>query len=644
MQRYCFILFMYFFAGVLNTYSQTPLIENLKNEILTSKDPEKKLQALFSFCDQKQSLNTDTLCKYAAIAKDISLNQKNILNIAMAEYNIAGCYVKRGLLDTALVICNANILKSKKVKNNVAALIKLTVLKAQIFIRSTKYKEGIAEGYSVLKYAEQNNDTMMEMVAKNAIGWANMEMDQNSEALRWFFLALNTTDNKIYHEKNSNIYSNIAAVYKEIHKIDSAEYFIKKAIVYSRKSQNLFYLANCLNILADIYIVTKREHLAEALLQEALSIRKQIGDPYYIVSDISELALYYASISQPEKGIALSQQGIQIASEFNLVSKLPYLYHALGENYKAAGNYLQYSKTLNKIQALKDSTYVANSAEARAEMDSRYNLEKKENLITVQKLDISRKNLLFYGLIILLFLTSLLTWMFFRSYRKNQQIRLLKMQSDEKMITARAILSAEEKERKRISRDLHDNIGAYATVLLANTEQLIKQASGQSIQQSAENVSLNARNIMGSLQETIWVLNNDIITVTDFIDRFKIYSKKILQPFPEVQMRFKEEIIKNFEMSPAEALHIFRIMQEALQNALKYARPKNIIVIAESNENISITIKDDGTGFDKNNITFGNGLIYIKERAKEAGYNLHVTSTQAGTEIRVEKSHPYDVL
>ena len=305
---------------------------------------------------------------------------------------------------------------------------------------------------------------------------------------------------------------------------------------------------------------------------------------------------------------------------------------------------MQYSKILNQIQELKDSIYVANSAEAKAEMDSRYNLEKKENLITVQKLDISRKNLLFYGLVILLFLISFLTWIFFRGYKKNQQIRLLKMQADEKMLAARAILSAEEKERKRISRDLHDNIGAYATVLMANTEQLIKQATGQSIQQSAENVSLNARNIMGSLQETIWVLNNDIITVTDFIDRFKIYSKKILQPFPEVQMRFKEEIIKNSQMSPAEALHIFRIMQEALQNALKYARPKNIIVMAESDEHISITIKDDGTGFDKNSITYGNGLINIKERAEEAGYKLHVSSTQAGTEIRVEKNHPYDVL
>jgi hypothetical protein len=66
---------------------------------------------------------------------------------------------------------------------------------------------------------------------------------------------------------------------------------------------------------ADIYIATKRANLAEAPLNEALSIRKQIGDPYYIVSDISQLAIYYANISQPEKGIKASLEGIELCKK-----------------------------------------------------------------------------------------------------------------------------------------------------------------------------------------------------------------------------------------------------------------------------------------------------------------------------------------
>lgn len=218
------------------------------------------------------------------------------------------------------------------------------------------------------------------------------------------------------------------------------------------------------------------------------------------------------------------------------------------------------------------------------------------------------------------------------------------MQAEEKQLTARAVLSAEEKERKRISRDLHDNIGAYATVLVANTEQLKKQASELSIQQSAENVSHNAQNIMGSLQETIWVLNNDVITITDFIDRVKLYAKKMLQAFPHIQITFKEELDRDIELSPAEALHLFRIMQEALQNTIKHAKPENIIVTVKSNYAIFISIKDDGKGFNKNARADGNGLLNMQHRAKEAGYHLNISSGETGTEISLEKNHSFAVL
>ena len=633
----------YFLSLAILVYSfqvqgQTQLIDSLKKNIVTAPTQDKKLQALFAFCDQRQSLSTDTLCKYASLAKAISLAQNDISGIALAEYNIASCLVKKGSLDTALQVCLRTISRISKYKQNVHTLMRLTALKAQILVKSNKYKEALAEVYGLLHTAEQTQDTMMQMVAKNGIGWVNMEMGQGEEALKWFFSCLKTTDTREYHEKNSNTYSNIAAVYKEMGKYDLAEKYVKQSIAFSRKTQNLFYLANCLNILADIYITTKRASLAEAPLNEALTMREQIGDPFYIVSDMSELAIYYANISQPAKGIAISKKGIKMAEEYHLTSKLSYLYHALGENYKTGGNYLQYSKTLQQILDLTDSMYAANSAEARAEMDTRYNLQKKENLIQLQKLDISRKNYLIYGSAMLLLFTFLTSWLLLRGYKKTQQIRLLTMQAEERQLTARAVMSAEERERKRISRDLHDNIGAYATVLMANTEQLKKQAAGgDGIQQSAENVSSNAQNIMGSLQETIWVLNNDVITITDFIDRVKLYSKKMLQGFPDIQIRFREQLSTDAELSPAEALHLFRIVQEALQNALKHAKAKNILLTVESNETIFVSIKDDGTGFKKDEITRGNGLLNMEHRAKEAGYEFSITPSESGTLISFRK-------
>ena len=636
MMRYT--LFAFLVAVCINpVIGQTKIIAALKKEYQSAQNPNQKLMALFALCEQKNSLNTDSLYKYACLAKEISLVQNDTKNMALGEFYLATSYVKKGALDTAQKIIEANILKLKNNKEYDDALIKLNLLKAQIFIRSNQYKEGIAEIYKILQWAEKHNDTLMQMISKNGIGWANMEMDQKYEALKWLSMALKTTSRIDYHEKNCNIYSNIAAVYNQLQQYDSAEIYINKSIYFSRKIENLFYLANSLNILANIYIDTKRPQLAEALFNEAVSIRKEIGDPFYIVSDLAALADFYAKTSQPSKGITVALQAIDIANKYNLTAKLSLLYEALGENYKVAGKYKDYSKILEKIKSLSDLIYAQNSAEAIADLDARYTLQKKETLINIQKLEIKNKNILIYGSSFLLLFTIIATWQFLKGYRKSQQLKLLKMQAKEKQLSVSAVKYAQEEERKRISRDLHDNIGAYTTVLMANTELLKEQTYTADIQTSAAIVFENAQNIMESIKETVWILNNDVITITDFIDRFKWYAKKMLKPFSEIQITFKEQLEEDPQMSPAEVLHIFRIMQEAMQNALKHAQPKNIFISVRSKETIEIFITNDGDGFDNSNAPQGNGLLNMQHRAKEAGYHLSISSTETGTEVMLKK-------
>ena len=199
------------------------------------------------------------------------------------------------------------------------------------------------------------------------------------------------------------------------------------------------------------------------------------------------------------------------------------------------------------------------------------------------------------------------------------------------------ILQTVQLERERISRDLHDNIGAYTTVLIASVEQLNRKVIQPDIQKLSKNISENARDIIGSLQETIWVLNKDAITITDFIDRYKLYAKKMVQNFPDVEVKFKEYLNQNLVLSPAEALNLFRIMQEALQNAIKHSGADHIIIVVASNDNIHISIKDNGIGFNSDKVAAGNGLYNMRHRAKEAGYNLNIHTTGQGTEVEIKK-------
>jgi signal transduction histidine kinase len=156
------------------------------------------------------------------------------------------------------------------------------------------------------------------------------------------------------------------------------------------------------------------------------------------------------------------------------------------------------------------------------------------------------------------------------------------------------------------------------------------------LQQSVDMVSENAKNIIGALHETIWVLNREIITVTEFIDRFKEYARKILKNYPGIEVSYAEEIEHDVQLLPEEALHVFRIMQEAFQNALKHAGPSKIIITVKTADRLFISVLDNGKGFNTAAYNAGYGLSNIKERAREVGYEVELVSGTAGTELRLK--------
>ena len=304
-------------------------------------------------------------------------------DIILSDYYYINYLIKKGQTDSALSICNKyiSILKNNSDENQL--YLSFIGTKAGLLIKLDQYKESFAECYLLLNESEKSSDTLNQLLGEMGLGWVNMEMDQNREAIGFFNVALENpaiNNTEKYGEYFSFIYSNIAASYNSIGKNDSAEYFINKAIPLARKFENLTSLANSLAIKADIMSATKRNKEAENALIEVVNIRKQIGDPFFIVSDMSQLAVYYYHSNQPQKGIAVSLKGINMAMQNNLSSKLPLLYDALAQNYYTAGDYKMYGETLKKIITLKDSLYKKNSAEALAEIQGNMKCRKKRIL------------------------------------------------------------------------------------------------------------------------------------------------------------------------------------------------------------------------------------------------------------------------
>lgn len=191
-----------------------------------------------------------------------------------------------------------------------------------------------------------------------------------------------------------------------------------------------------------------------------------------------------------------------------------------------------------------------------------------------------------------------------------------------------ALIQTVEEERKRISRDLHDNMGAYTSALLSNVEQL---RNHHALEQTPEIARMedNARQILSSLRETIWVLNNQSISLVRFSDEFKSQTMRLLQSFPQINLVVQESELGEGYLSASTAIHLRKVMQEFVQNALKHASPTTITYRIErmnQSDRFEIELSDNGNGFMLTRSSSGQGLENMRWRAEQARVDLHLTS------------------
>lgn len=205
-------------------------------------------------------------------------------------------------------------------------------------------------------------------------------------------------------------------------------------------------------------------------------------------------------------------------------------------------------------------------------------------------------------------------------------LHLLHQKKIRSMMRQLQLQQALQSERERISRELHDNLGAQATTLNANLRELESFATNHERRETVAKVSEMGKSIMQNLRESIWALNNEQIAVTNLYDRYKLFARNIVRSFPGIKISFTENIASEVILKPTTALNILRILQEALHNTLKHASASEINVTFSTVAGLEITYADNGIGFATQEPGAGEsyGLKNMRIRAEEAGVKLKI--------------------
>ncbi len=633
-----------------NTYAQTAIADSLKLKIFAAGDAEEKLQAIIAFCDEYQSINRDTIYTYAMEAMQLAQNQKNAMYKKHAQLAFANAYFVWGWVDSSLHFTELALhdidTNDIRMQN---LFFKLLRQKALCFGAVSRFPEALKNLYLLLNNAKQANHDFFIASTMNTIGSVQLTMGDASAALQWIHQAkqfLHTGRDATLNK--ANIFTNLAYAQYILGNYDSANYYISVALPECRSAQNLNSLATALRIQSAILTATHDFGSAESALVEMQDIRRKLNGETNFVEDHLQLANFYAKTGNLQKAIQFCLEKLQSVAQQSgndtsavgisdmMRMKLQY-YEALADFYKQSGETEAYLQTLENIIVAKDSFYVANNSMALAEIQTRYEVQQKENTILEQQVNLAKKNLQIYGITAGLILSGIIFFIAFREYRRRQSLKMQQAMEEEKIAAALAVKDAEEKERKRIAADLHDNIGTHANAILYNTGLL--QKSNNTDQDLVENLYDSATQMLNNLRETLWAMKTTDLSAAELWIRLIGYIKKMGKYYTHIQFA-AEGNAPELMLKSIKALHIIMVIQEAIQNAIKHGQA-NIIRIHSIHtlQYWTLKVTDDGKGFDTTDAAIQKesyGLHNMQERAKANNMSLQViTESGKGTSIQL---------
>lgn len=638
MNRMRLFLAIVLLLSIAEAKAKNSLTDSLLKAVQKAADDEARLNAILSLCAQND-IHIDTFDKYAVLAYRLAQHNNDKIKKAYAAYYLAYLLYYSNDNDSARTTLDA-ALKELSLKNKEGKKIyyKLKCFKATTYQGQRRNEEALQILYPLLNEAEKDDEPLFIAQVMHQIAVIEGQQTNPQKLIAWEQKALSILPKR---EPTSNIvlatiYATLGKAYLQLNEPDSASHFHLQAIEIFREENDPYNLAVVLQRQVNLFLYEKKTHEARFVLDELSLLNESLkmgeGDVNFYMSFIN----YYLLTGDYDRVIDMCKEHLYSEKATGNESiRLSYL-KVLADAYKAKQDWKLYAATVEEWMAAKESYYKSNSAEAIAEMETKYEVQKKENLIIRQKYDIGKKNILFYGSLILLALSGIIAWLFFRNYNRKSEMKLFMMQEEEKRNALLAIKEAEEKERKRIAADLHDSLGSYAASIKANADEMMH--TEHIATQNLELLQTNAREMVSLLGDTIWALRKESLNLSDISDRIKILLQRLRPNYPRVEMYVREAIEKDSSLQPNHAYHLFMIVQEAINNALKHSGGNEVVVSVSSKDKWEVTVSDNGKGMtgSKPSLEGGNGRYNMQARAENMECTIEwKTSTSGGTVVTV---------
>ena len=433
------------------------------------------------------------------------------------------------------------------------------------------------------------------------------------------------------------------ALFYYLSELDSAKIYSQQALDIAEKYDYQQPSIEAANVLASIYYTEEEYEQAAVYHKNILEKAKFSGNQYHIASVTGSLAETHAKMGDVTNARRYFSEFKKINEELNnlQLGKLNALNHAEFE--KSLGNYRQAYELITDYVVIQDTLYSEENRRIQVDMEAKYDaavkdteIARQQNLLNQQSNQ--RKLLGGAGLISLL-----LAGFFWYRKRTSDQLRvqekeldkqrITQLEKEKKILSMNAMIEGQEAERTRIAKDLHDGLGGLLSTVKAhfgNIQSEIKQLAGLKVYDRAQEM-------MDEACDEVRRISHNLMPGALRLEGLKSAVEQLGEEMSAAHsFEVKVEAV-NFDtrLDESNEVFVYRIIQEAMNNIIKHADAKKVLIqMSESADQYHFIIEDDGKGFDPLQIESGLGLKSIQSRVDFLQGNLDVdTRIGVGTTL-----------
>lgn len=583
-----------------------------------------------------KSQNTDSL---VAITKSQSHDTIKLNALSELSWQLASSDP-----DKALNFANEQLQLSQKInsKKHIARSYNDIGI---VLIRKSSFHEALKNHQQALHLRLNlgNDNDIASSYSK--IAYCNNEISDYPSALEAALPALT-----IYEKQGNKIYqaymlNTLSSIYTNLSRFDKLMQTARKSYALAKEMEDKNGMATALNYIANAYAGQKKFDEAIKNEKDALALFTETGDSlsmasclnnlgfhhtkkddyqtalkyYFAAFDIAEIkddpnskAVYLHNIGNsyynlgkyPEAEKYLNQSE-KIASDQKMGDLRVLIYKSFGDLYTATGRPKQALEAYNKYAFINDSIFSSEMTSKLSEMQIKYETEKKEaaNKLLMSENELktaalSRGRLVQLFLVIGIALIILLSYLFYTRYKLKQKQILAKEMLHQQELRSKAVIEAEEKERVRIARELHDGIGQQLSAAKMNISGLegalqLKTADEKTMLKNAldlldESVK-EVRAVSHSMMPNALIKSGLVSAVREFINKISSAGNlKINLEIIGLQQR----------LDPTVENVLFRVLQEIVNNIIKHSRANTVgIQFIKHDTELTVLVEDDGIGF-----------------------------------------------